>query len=78
MAIGPSGISSIEYVKKIPGAFVIEDLERLNEALTSFFRGAELFKTRAMEIRRFAYLYHNVEKNSKETLEILKKVKASK
>ena len=36
LAIGPGGLSSIEYVKRIPGAVVIDDLEKVDEALLAF------------------------------------------
>lgn len=76
LAVGPGGISSIEYVKKIPGACVVENLERLEESVADFLADAESFRERALKIRDFARLHHDVENNSKETLEILKKIKS--
>lgn len=75
LAVGPKGISSIEYVKKIPGACVVDDIDRLEEILTEFLADRYCFKERACKIRRFARLHHDIENNSKETLEILKKIK---
>lgn len=74
LAIGPNEISSIKYIKKIPGAYVIDDLGSLRENFLSLVRGSVDFIHRAEQIRNFADKYHNVAINAedlKKTIETL-------
>ena len=59
LAIGPSEISSIKYISKIPGAYVINDMERLSEELEHFLSKAPKFYEMASSTRRFAHLHHD-------------------
>ena len=59
MAIGPKGISSIEYPKKIKGTIVIDDLDEVSENLKKILLEKEEFLERAKEIRLFAQEHHS-------------------
>ncbi len=74
LAIGPSGLASIDYVKKIPGAFVIDELNGLEEKLEKILSASETFVERADKIRKFASLHHDITKNSKEMKDMLQKI----
>ena len=59
IAIGPSGIASIEYCKKIPGAVVIDDLNQLDAVITDLINDpAGIDKNRGLN-RQFAGEYHD-------------------
>ena len=75
LAIGPSELASITYVKKIPGACVIENIDDLDRELSDFFADSASFAVRSKKIRSFACLYHDAKSNSKQMMEILKKAK---
>ena len=59
LAIGPSEISSIKYIAKIPGAYVINDLEKIDEGLKTLFADASAFYEMASATRQFAKLHHD-------------------
>lgn len=61
MAIGPSGISSIEYSKKIPGAIVIDDVDTIYDVLKDCLSDEFAMICRAAQIREFALKNHSVE-----------------
>lgn len=71
LAIGPRGISSVDYIKKIPGAFVIDNLSNIDLQLKEFFDERALLLTRAKDIREFAMENHDINKNRKYIKNIL-------
>lgn len=74
LAVGPSEIASINYIKKIPGAFVIDSLSCLDKGLRDLLDDAHSFKDRAQEIRKFAKFHHDSKENSKELKKILETI----
>lgn len=54
MAIGPSGIASIEYSKQIPGSIVVDDLNKLEYELKGIVNSPESLVCRAKMINDFA------------------------
>lgn len=75
LAVGPGEVSSIEYVKKIPGACVIDDLNALDVQLSTFLDDTESFTKRAEQIRMFAQMYHDIKENTKKLNVILRNAK---
>ncbi|MBR5309851.1 MAG: hypothetical protein IKU42_01845 [Oscillospiraceae bacterium] len=63
LAVGPENIASIEYLKKIPGSYVINDIENLEENLNNILNNYKDFPERALSIRKFAEEYHNSKNN---------------
>lgn len=61
MVIGPRGISSVEYVRRIPGTVVVDDLADLQCTLTSILDNADDLPARARAIRSFAQAHHSLE-----------------
>lgn len=64
LAIGPSEISSIKYVNKIPGAYVIDDINSIESKLTSCLNESSTFCERAEKIVKFAQKHHDSKINS--------------
>lgn len=54
LAIGPKGIASIEFPKRIPGAIVIDDLSLLEQNLCSIVENAESLINKAKMLNNFA------------------------
>lgn len=71
LAIGPKEISSIEYVKQIPGAYVIDCMNLLEERIGEILDDYENFMYRKQQIRQFAENNHNYSKNVKRIKDIL-------
>ena len=74
LSIGPKTLSSIEYVRKIDGACVIDNLDNLEKELTALLDDSDEFYNRAQKIREFAVRYHDCENNSKEVENILRNI----
>ena len=74
LAVGPSELSSIKYVKKIPGAFVIEKLDCLEKDLLSMLNETATFGERAEAIGAFAKSYHDESINSIELMNTFLKI----
>lgn len=74
LAVGPEEVASIRYIQKIPGAYVISNIETINDELECVFGESCEYVDRAKKIRRYAEEYHNGEENSKKTAETLKSV----
>lgn len=60
MVIGPKGISSVEYPRRIQGAIVVDDVTKLQRVLTSIIGNADDLPNRAMAIRDFAEVHHAI------------------
>ena len=54
MAIGPSGVSSIEYPKLIPGAIVVDDLKNLKNEISRIISDPNSLIERARASHMFA------------------------
>ena len=74
LAIGPSKLSSIKYIKEIPGTVVIDDLKTLNNKLVSVLEESEDFPEREKMTREFAKEHHNPETGSRKLTEIFRKI----
>ena len=61
LAIGPAGISSIEYPRRVPGAMVIDDLHDLYDRLHILLSDEKDLVNRAKQIREYALDKHSVE-----------------
>ena len=61
LAIGPDGISSIEYSKRIPGAVVIGDMKEINNKMSELLSEGEGLVSRANRIREFALKNHCID-----------------
>ncbi len=61
LVIGPNGISSVEYSRKIPGATVIDSLEKVEERLRALLSSKEQLINNAEKIRAFAIENHSAE-----------------
>ena len=64
IAIGPNNISSIKYMKQIPGVFVIDDVNKIDEKIQELINNNQIIKNSEM-IRRYALVHHDVNKNQK-------------
>lgn len=63
MVIGPNGISSVEYAKKIPGVIVVDDISKIETTLSDItLEPGELIK-RAESIRDYSIKHHDIETN---------------
>ena len=60
LVIGPSGISSVEYSRRIPGVIVIDDLNNLTNTLRDVFINRMSLVERSKKIRKFAIKYHSI------------------
>ena len=74
LAVGPSDVASIKYIKKIPGSYTIDNLSNLDDRLKELLDDFKNFVSRAAQSREFALNCHNAIKNSKEVKRILKKI----
>lgn len=61
LAIGPKGISSIEYIRNIEGATVIDDLEEIESKLFGLLKDSNDIIRNANKIKKFAYEHHDIE-----------------
>ena len=60
MAIGPAGIASVEYVRAIPGAVVIDDLGKIPDMLGELLENKTRFPEMAEQTREFAAKNHDI------------------
>ena len=59
LGIGPEGIGSINFLKKVPGAKVITDPEKLEEEIFSLLRSRCLLPSMAESVRGYALQHHD-------------------
>ena len=71
LAIGPGELASIDYVKHIPGAYVIDDYNCIHNGIAGIMLDRDTFYDRARMIRLFAERYHNSATNGRAILELL-------
>lgn len=60
MGIGPAGIASIEYLRGVPGAVVVDDLKDLERAMTALLLEGDGLLSRAAQTRAFAVEHHDL------------------
>lgn len=60
MVIGPAGLSSVEYPRRIPGAIVVDNLGLLDSVLNGIVSAPEKLPVQAASIRKFAEEHHQI------------------
>lgn len=63
LGIGPSDISSIKYLKKIPGSDVIEDIENIENVIEEIITNKPKIVEKSETIREYAMQKHSINKN---------------
>ena len=71
LGIGPKGLASIEYIRRIPGACVVDDLRKIHAGLYAFLDDVASFERRAKAIRAFARRHHDSAVNSAQLKQII-------
>lgn len=61
LAVGPAGIASIEYLRKIEGVCVVDDLAKLPEILKVLFKEPQKISENALKILKFGKKYHDID-----------------
>jgi len=74
LAVGPGEISSIKYTRKIPGAFVIDDIGLIKESLPVLLNDAEHFGERAAKTHEFARQFHDSKTLTEDLNQLLKSI----
>ncbi len=60
LVIGPKGISSVEYPRRIPGVMVVDDVGQLEAALQEIAADQNALLHRAHQIREYALDHHSL------------------
>ena len=60
LGIGPSNIASIEYLKKIDGAFVIDDMDNIFDSISKILNEKNILNESAKKTRDFAKANHEL------------------
>ena len=63
IGIGPSSISSIKYINKIPGAYVIDSINNIEDEIVKLIKKKGEILTNAKKIREYATEFHDNCKN---------------
>lgn len=74
LAVGPEEISSMKYISRIPGACVINDMDKLNVELSALLDDRMNFYQRAQKSRMFAKEYHDSDIESEKLKETLNQI----
>lgn len=74
LAIGPKTIASMDYLSHIPGVYIIDNLEYINEELCKVLNDSTHFYERAKKIREYAKMYHNPSVVANELREAIDKI----
>lgn len=61
MVIGPSGIASVEYSRRIPGVIVVDNPKEITSQLALFVNEGNALLDRVSSISGFAQKYHNLQ-----------------
>lgn len=64
LAVGPKELASISYANRIPGAYVIDDMNDLQSKLIKILNDKSALPERAMQIRSFAKSNHDASSNA--------------
>lgn len=60
LAIGPSGISSIEYIKKIPGAYVADSEDEIENVINKIITSKSQLVMSMNHVREYAFKNHEI------------------
>lgn len=74
LGIGPKGIASIDYLKKIDGVIVIEEKDKLSSGVINLVNSVEMISQRVKKTRKYAIEHHdihNVQQKLREELDIM-------
>lgn len=63
LAIGPAGIASIEYLRKIEGVIVIDSIDNIWDVVSQAIEETDSIITNAEKIREFATAHHDMTTN---------------
>lgn len=74
LAVGPKELASISYASMIPGAYVIDNLDNLQDNLEKILNSKNQLPERARQIRCFAQKHHDRAFNAKNLKTIFEKV----
>lgn len=74
LAIGPSSIASINYIKSIDEDFVIDDLQKIEESIKKIIDDNEIILQGAKKLNLYAKQNHDLDSNKKTILRELTKV----
>ena len=61
LVIGPAGLSSVEYPRRIPGAIVVDNLDCLYSSLNEVVSAPAQLPVQAASIRKFAEEHHRID-----------------
>lgn len=61
LGIGPEKVSSIAYIRKVPGTVVIDDASEIEAAISSLVKNQALFAKNVESTRGFAQKHHEIE-----------------
>ena len=59
LAVGPSEVASIRYVRRVPGVAVIDDPDEIRAGIAELIHSSDTFPDRAAQIRAFAVRSHS-------------------
>lgn len=60
MVVGPAGISSVEYAKKIPGAIIVDNMSEIRNSLEKIVENPIQLIKRSVAINDFAKRHHSI------------------
>ena len=63
LAVGPDNVASIEYIKRIPGAYVISNTNDINEKIEEILQNKDKIMNNARLVREYALKNHELNKN---------------
>ena len=66
IGIGPRDISSIKYINQIPGAYVIDDIDNIENEIIKLIENKDNILNNAKKIREYALKNHDIQKNQLE------------
>ncbi len=61
LTVGPAGISSVEYVRRLPGTMVVDDLASLEDVLREIVKDPQRLPYLAECTQNYARLHHSVQ-----------------
>ena len=72
LAIGPDGEASVDYLKKIPGAFWINDVNSIKNVIEGIIDKKSILVKNANKVREFAVRHHDKDSTRSKLLAALK------
>lgn len=74
LVVGPKNIASVEYPRRIPGAIVVDDTNKLHDELLLIISNPTLLIDSAMQTHAYAVKHHEIRKVRKSLLEDFKQL----